>query len=160
MNRSDQFRSSGKSALRLVLIEKNILMLRISNNFSNILSFSTVSQLKKKNQLKLFCLRAKGKLFPFQSHYHYKSSKRIEGAGSTFSNCKTITTNDNSRNYKGRRNPPAPPFERSSVLTPRHLECSSLERNLFFVHLYREPLDRSFFLSFFLFSLSPLLLDK
>lgn len=45
-----------------------------------------------------------------------------------------------------------PPFEPSfSLSPPRNLECSSLECNLFFVHLYREPLHRSFslFISFF-----------
>lgn len=64
----------------------------------------------------------------FQS---YQSSKRME-------RLQNINKTNDSRNYKGRRRPPR--FERS------YIECSSLER-LFFVHLYREPLDRSFFFS-------------
>lgn len=107
--------------------------------FRNFLSFYRL----EKNHLKL--LRAKN--CPL---LHYQSWKRIEGVGSTFSNCKTLTKND-SRNYKGRRDGRLLSNVRAFLL----LECSSLEHNLFFEHLYREPLDRSFFFSFF----SPLL-DK
>lgn len=121
-----------------VLIEKiSPLLFRVEGRVERFFETFYLFIVSKKNHLK--SLRAKN--CPL---LHYQSWKRIEGVGSTFSNCKTLTKND-SRNYKGRRDGRLLSNVRAFLL----LECSSLEHNLFFVHLYREPLDRSFFFSFF-----------
>lgn len=121
-----------------MLIEKiSPLLFRVEGRVERFFETFYLFIVSKKNHLKL--LRAKN--CPL---LHYQSWKRIEGVGSTFSNCKTLRKND-SRNYKGRRDGRLLSNVRAFLL----LECSSLEHNLFFVHLYREPLDRSFFFSFF-----------
>lgn len=131
--RIDESRSSGE-----VLIEKiSLLLFRVEGRVERFFETFYLFIVSKKSHLKL--LRAKN--CPL---LHYQSWKRIEGVVSTFSNCKTLTKND-SRNYKGRRDGRLLSNVRAFLL----LECSSLEHNLFFVHLYREPLDRSFFFSFF-----------